>query len=71
MWEAHHFCKWRLQRYDNAEFATLSVRDIDAYMDSRAPGLTRKSLKDVAERLRGFLRHLHRRKRKRMISHAG
>ncbi|WP_243395059.1 site-specific integrase [Tritonibacter scottomollicae] len=31
-------------------------------MDNRAPGLTRKSLKDVAERLRGFLRHLHRSK---------
>ena len=26
----------------------------------RTPGLTRKSVKDVAERLRGFLRHLHR-----------
>jgi len=26
----------------------------------RAPGLTRKSLKDAAERLRGFLRYLHR-----------
>ena len=31
-------------------------------MDCRAPGLARKSLKDVAERLRGFLQHLHRSK---------
>jgi len=60
MWEARHFCKWLLQRYDNADFAALNVCDIDAYMDSRAQGLTRRSLKDVAERLRGFLRHLHR-----------
>ena len=60
MWEARHFCKWFVQRYGKAGFADLSVRDIDAYMDVRAPGLTRKSLKDVAERLRGFLRHLHR-----------
>jgi integrase/recombinase XerD len=29
-------------------------------MDMRAPGLTRRSLKDVAERLRSLLRHLHR-----------
>jgi len=62
MWEARHFCKWLLLRYGKADFADLSVRNIDAYMDSRAPGLTRKSLKDVAERLRGFLRHLHRSK---------
>lgn len=62
MWEARHFCKWLIQRNGKAGFADLSVRDIDAYMDSRAPGLARKSLKDVAERLRGFLRHLHRSK---------
>ena len=62
MWEARHFCKWLLLRDGNADFADLGVRDIDAYMDIRAPGLTRKSLKDVAERLRGFLRHLHRSK---------
>ena len=62
MWEARHFCKWLIQRYRKADFADLSVRDIDAYMDIRAPGLTRKSLKDVVERLRGFLRHLHRSK---------
>ncbi|PRZ45621.1 site-specific integrase (plasmid) [Tritonibacter scottomollicae] len=62
MWEAHYFCKWLLEQTGKADFADLSVRDIDAYMDNRAPGLTRKSLKDVAERLRGFLRHLHRSK---------
>lgn len=60
MWEARHFCKWFIQRQGKANFADLSVRDIDAYMDIRVPGLTRRSVKDVAERLRGFLRHLHR-----------
>lgn len=62
IWESRHFCKWFIQRNGKAGFTNLSVRDIDAYMDIRAPGLTRKSLKDVAERLRGFLRHLHRSK---------
>lgn len=60
MWEARHFCAWRIQRCGAADFAGLTVRDVDAYMDLRTPALTRKSLKDVAERLRSFLRHLHR-----------
>ena len=60
MWEARHFCAWRIQRCGVADFVGLTVRDVDAYMDLRTPGLTRKSLKDVAERLRSFLRHLHR-----------
>src|SRR6267154_595680 len=40
------------QAHSNANFAGLTVRDLDIYMDKRARGLTRKSLKDVAERLR-------------------
>lgn len=60
MWEARHFCAWYVKRLETASFARLNVRDVDAYMDMRAPGLTRKSLKDVAERLRSLLRHLHR-----------
>ena len=59
MWEAKHFCGWYTKRCATAGFAELSVPDIDAYMDMRAPGLTRKSLKDVAERLRGLLKHLY------------
>lgn len=62
MWEARHFCKWSLERYGKANFTDLTIRKIDAYMDIRAPGLTRKSLSDVAERLRSFLRHLYRSK---------
>lgn len=60
MWEAKHFCGWYTKRFATVGFAELSVPDIDAYMDMRAPGLTRKSLKDVAERLRGLLKHLYR-----------
>ena len=59
LWEARNFCAW-LIKHSNANFADLTVRDLDIYMDMRARGLTRKSLKDVAERLRSLLRHLHR-----------
>jgi integrase/recombinase XerD len=60
MWEARYFCAWYIKRCDTAGFVNLNVRDVDAYMDMRAPGLTRRSLKDVAERLRSLLKHLHR-----------
>lgn len=59
LWEARNFCAW-LIKHSNANFAGLTVRDLDIYMDMRARGLTRKSLKDVAERLRSLLKHLHR-----------
>jgi integrase/recombinase XerD len=38
----------------------LGIGDIDAYFEMRAPGLRRRSLKDVAERLRSLTRYLHR-----------
>ena len=60
LWEARHFLAWQLGRYGADSLATLSVGDIDRYMDLRAPKLTRKSLKDVAERLISLLRYLHR-----------
>ncbi|SJM34305.1 hypothetical protein BQ8482_400034 [Mesorhizobium delmotii] len=41
-----------------ASFMDLNVRDLDVYMNMRATGLTRRSLKDVAERLRALLKHL-------------
>jgi integrase/recombinase XerD len=59
MWEAQHFLAWKLGRCADS-LMELSVGDIDRYMDLRAPRLTRKSLKDVAERLRSLLRYLHR-----------
>jgi site-specific recombinase XerD len=58
--EARHFLSWQLDRSGTESIRGLSVGDVDLYMAMRTPGLRRKSLKDVAERLRSMLRHLHR-----------
>ena len=63
MWEAQYFLAWQIGRCGVDSLTELSVSDIDRYMDLRTPGLRRKSLKDVAERLRSLLRHLHRTRR--------
>ena len=60
MWEARHFLAWHFGRCGAECLPGLRVADIDRYMDLRAPKLTRKSLKDIAERLRSLLRHLRR-----------
>jgi site-specific recombinase XerD len=60
LWEAQHFLAWQLGRCGADSLIELTVEDIDRYMDLRSPKLTRKSLKDVAERLRSLLRYLHR-----------
>jgi site-specific recombinase XerD len=60
LWEARHFLAWQLGRCGAESLMELNGDDIDLYMDLRAPKLTRKSLKDVAERLRSLLRYLHR-----------
>jgi integrase/recombinase XerD len=60
MWEARYFYAWYIKGSDTASFVNLNVRDVDAYMEMRAPGLTRRSLKDIGERLRSLLKHLHR-----------
>jgi site-specific recombinase XerD len=60
MWEARYFCAWYIGRSDTPSFKDLGIRDVDSYFEMRAPGLRRKSLKDVAERLRSLMRHLHR-----------
>ncbi|MFA5952203.1 MAG: site-specific integrase [Hyphomicrobium sp.] len=58
--EARHFLLWQLERGGALSLKGLSVRDIDLYMDARAPSQRRVSLKDYAERLRSLLRYLHR-----------
>lgn len=58
--EARHFLVWQLDRGGAQSLKVLSIRDIDLYMDARAPGQRRVSLKDYAERLRSLLRFLHR-----------
>ena len=60
MWEARHFCSWYVGGAQTTTFGRMEARDIDAYLAMRAPGLRRRSLKDVAERLLSFVRHLHR-----------
>lgn len=60
MWEAQYFCAWYIGRAGKPSFMDLGIRDVDAYFEMRSPGLRRKSLKDVAERLRSLMRHLHR-----------
>lgn len=60
MWEARHFLRWQFDRGGAASLETLSIVDVDLYMDMRAPGLRRKSLADVAERLRSVVRYMHR-----------
>ena len=59
MWEARHFLSWYIERATFVSFMELTIQDIDAYFEMRAPGLRRKSLKDVAERIRSLVRYLH------------
>jgi site-specific recombinase XerD len=60
MAEARHFLAWQLERGGAQSLKGLSIRDIDLYMDARAPGQRRVSLKDYAERLRSLLRYMYR-----------
>jgi len=60
MWEARNFLRWQFDRGGADGLRAMGVVDIDLYMDMRAPGLRRKSLADVAERLRSVARYLHR-----------
>ena len=57
--EARHFLVWQLDRGGAQSLKVLSVRDTDLYMDARAPGQRRVSLKDYAERLRSLLRYMY------------
>lgn len=63
MWEGRNFLAWQLDRCGVDSLMEMSVGDIDRYMDMRSPHQTRKSVKDVAERLRSLLRYLNRTRR--------
>ena len=63
MWEGRNFLAWQLDQCGVDSLMEMSVGDIDRYMDMRSPHQTRKSVKDVAERLRSLLRYLHRTRR--------
>jgi integrase len=60
MGEGRHFVYWYTERSGTIGFMQLGIGDVDAYFEMRAPGLRRRSLKDVAERLRSLMRYLHR-----------
>lgn len=59
MYETRRFLSWYVARTGAVDFIDLGISDIDAYFDMRAPGLRRRSLKDVAHRLRSLVRYLH------------
>lgn len=60
MWEGRNFLAWQLDRCGADSLMEMSVGDIDRYMNMRSLHQTRRSVKDVAERLRSMLRYLHR-----------
>ncbi len=59
MGEGRTFLTWQLDRCGIDSLMEMSVGDIDRCMDMRSLHQTRKSVKDVAERLRSLLRYLH------------
>ena len=61
MWEGRNFLCWYTAHNSVDDFSQLNTKDIDTYFAMRAAaGLRRRSLKDVAERLRSLMRFLHR-----------
>lgn len=60
MGEARRFLSWYTERSGAVGFIELSISDIDVYLEMRTPGLRRRSLKDVVDRLRSLMRFLHR-----------
>jgi integrase/recombinase XerD len=57
--EACCFLVWLGERATREELSRLTLHDVDAYMKQRASSLRRISLKDVAGKMRSFLRWLH------------
>jgi len=59
MWEGRNFLSWYAAQSPLDDLRKLNVRDIDIYFEMRAAALRRRSLKDVAERLRSLMRFLY------------
>ena len=57
--EARRFLAWLGERGSEGQLASITVADIDAYVQSRASSIRRLSLQGVTSNLRIFLRHLH------------
>ncbi len=61
IWEGRYFLSWYTAHNSVDDFTELNIKKIDTYFAMRAAaGLRRRSLKDVAERLRSLMRFLHR-----------
>ncbi len=60
--EACRFLGWLGERATRENLSGLTLFDVDSYMKDRASSLCRISLKDVANKMRSFLRWLHRTK---------
>ena len=61
LWEGRNFLSWYASFSVGDDLAELKIDDIDTYFAMRAAaGLRRRSLKDVAERLRSLVRFLDR-----------
>jgi integrase len=57
--EARCFLGWLGESATREQLSGLTLHDVDAYMKHRASSLRRISLKDVAGKMRSFLRWLH------------
>jgi integrase/recombinase XerD len=57
--EASRFLRWLGERASREKLHALNLFDVDAYMKNRASSLRRNTLKDVANKMRSFLRWLH------------
>ena len=57
--EAWRFLSWYRERNEAGTLSTVAIADVDAYLQSRAPSLRRVSRKQVAQRMRCFLRFAH------------
>jgi integrase/recombinase XerD len=57
--EAGRFLSWYGERNKAGTLSAVTIADVDAYLQSRAPSLRRVSRKGVAQRMRCFLRFAH------------
>jgi integrase/recombinase XerD len=58
--ESRRFLEWLAERGTERRLGSITVADMDAYVEWRALAMSRRGLKSAIGHLRGFLRHLHR-----------
>jgi integrase len=58
--ETHRFLLWHHSHCRSEALSDLSLAQVDQYLQMRAAGMRRTTLKAVSQRLSGFLRFLHR-----------